>query len=161
MFFQSIPVKSLKCRFKFFGHFVLSFSGRPSFCYTLAIHPCCRMYTNILVLNIDFIFTLSLSYIQGERIMMPAGMTNLNIRIDKKTKESAESIFDEMGLTMTSAITMFLRQTVRDRRFPFTADLNSFGPETMMAIEEGRRIARDSSVQGFSDIEDLRAALEE
>ena len=92
--------------------------------------------------------------------MIPAGTTNLNIRIDRKTKESAESIFDEMGLTMTSAITMFLRQTVRDRRFPFTADLNSFGPETMKAIEEGRRIARDKDVPGYSDIDDLRKALE-
>ena len=92
--------------------------------------------------------------------MLPAGTTNLNIRIDRKTKESAETIFDEMGLTMTSAITMFLRQTVRDRRFPFTADLNSFGPETIKAIDEGRRIARDPSVQGYSDMEDLKKALE-
>ena len=92
--------------------------------------------------------------------MLPAETTNLNIRIDRKTKESAETIFDEMGLTMTSAITMFLRQTVRDRRFPFTADLNSFGPETIKAIDEGRRIARDPSVQGYSDMEDLKKALE-
>ena len=39
-------------------------------------------------------------------------------------------------------------------------DSNSFGPETMKAVEEGRRIARDSSVQGYSDIEDLKKALE-
>lgn len=91
---------------------------------------------------------------------MPAGTTNLNIRIDRKTKESAESIFDEMGLNMTAAVTMFLRQTVRDRRFPFVVDLNTFGPETLNAIEEGRYIARDSSVQGYSNIEDLKKALE-
>ncbi len=91
---------------------------------------------------------------------MPSNITNLNIRIDRKTKESAETIFDEMGLNMTSAITMFLRQTVRDRRLPFTADLNSYGPETMKAIEEGHRIARDSSVPGYTNIDDLRNALE-
>ncbi len=87
--------------------------------------------------------------------------TNLNIRIDRKTKESAESVFDEMGLNMTSAITMFLRQTVRDRRLPFTADLNTYGPETMMAIEEGRRIARDPRVPGYGNMDDLKRALEE
>ena len=92
--------------------------------------------------------------------MAQTGITNLNIRIDKMTKESAESIFDEMGLNMTSAITMFLRQTVRDRRLPFTADLNVYGPETINAIEEGRRIARDPEVKGYSSIEDLRNALD-
>lgn len=91
---------------------------------------------------------------------MPSHITNLNIRIDRKTKESAETIFDEMGLNMTSAITMFLRQTVRDRRLPFTADLNSYGPETMKAFEEGHRIAHDSSVPGYTNIDDLRNALE-
>ena len=95
-----------------------------------------------------------------ESIMAQTGITNLNIRIDRTTKESAESIFDEMGLNMTSAITMFLRQTVRDRRLPFTADLNVYGPETIKAIEEGRRIARDPEVNGYSSIEDLRNALE-
>ena len=98
--------------------------------------------------------------IHKESIMAQTGITNLNIRIDRTTKESAESIFDEMGLNMTSAITMFLRQTVRDRRLPFTADLNVYGPETIKAIEEGRRIARDPEVNGYSSIEDLRNALE-
>lgn len=87
-------------------------------------------------------------------------ITNLNIRIDKQTKESAESIFDEMGLNMTSAITMFLRQTVRDRRLPFTADLNTYGPETMKAIEEGRRIAHDPQVKGYDRINELKKALD-
>ena len=92
--------------------------------------------------------------------MPQSGITNLNIRIDRATKESAESIFDEMGLNMTSAITMFLRQTVRDRRLPFTANLNGYGPETLRTIEEGRRIARDPEVKGYSTIEELRNALD-
>ena len=92
--------------------------------------------------------------------MGKTGVTNLNIRIDMKTKESAESIFEEMGITMTSAITMFLRQTVRDRRLPFTADLNTYGPETLKAVEEGRRIAHDPDVKGYSDMSELRQALD-
>ena len=92
--------------------------------------------------------------------MSQSGITNLNIRIDRATKESAENIFDEMGLNMTTAITMFLRQTVRDRRLPFTANLYAYGPETMSAIEEGRKIAHDPSVKGYSSIKNLRDALE-
>ena len=93
------------------------------------------------MLRLGKILTLTIIYhynVFKESTMAQTGITNLNIRIDRMTKESAESIFDEMGLNMTSAITMFLRQTVRDRRLPFTADLNVYGPETIKAIEEGK-----------------------
>ena len=40
-------------------------------------------------------------------------------------------------------------------------DSNSFGLDTMKAIEEGRRIARDSSIQGYTDMEDLKKTLEQ
>lgn len=93
--------------------------------------------------------------------MLTSNITNLNIRIDRQTKESAENIFNQMGINMTSAITMFLRQTVRDRRMPFTADLNPrFNTETLQAIEEGRKIARDRNVVGYTNMDDLRKALE-
>lgn len=92
--------------------------------------------------------------------MARSEITNLNIRIDRATKESAEKVFEEMELNMTSAITMFLRQTVRDRHLPFTVDLNAYGPGTIRAIEEGRRIARDPEVKGYSSIEVLRNVLE-
>ena len=54
-----------------------------------------------------------------ESTMAQTGITNLNIRIDRMTKETAESIFDEMGLNMTSAITTFLRQTVKGQASSF------------------------------------------
>ena len=89
-----------------------------------------------------------------------SSFTNLNIRIDKEIKKSAEDIFTEMGMNMTTAVTMFLKQTVRDRRFPFVADLNGYNSETILAVEEGRRIANDLNVSGYKDITDLRKALE-
>jgi DNA-damage-inducible protein J len=37
----------------------------------------------------------------------------LNIRTDKEIKEQAEKIFSELGLSMTTAVNMFLRTTIR------------------------------------------------
>ena len=48
----------------------------------------------------------------------------INVRIERETKEQAEEIFEEMGVSMTSAITMFLKQTVRENKLPFTPNLN-------------------------------------
>ena len=47
--------------------------------------------------------------------------TNLNIRTDKEIKEKSDKIFSELGLTMTSAINMFLRATIRENGIPFSS----------------------------------------
>ena len=41
------------------------------------------------------------------------------LRIDDDLKRSCDEVFDELGLTMTSALTVFLRQVVRTRTIPF------------------------------------------
>ena len=86
--------------------------------------------------------------------------TNLNIRTDKDVKNAAEKIFEELGLNMTTAINIFLRQTIRENGFPFELTLNVPNKTTADAIEEGRRIARDKSVPGYSNMNDLKEALE-
>ena len=86
--------------------------------------------------------------------------TNLNIRTDKAIKEAAESIFREFDLTMTSAVNMFLRQVIRENGIPFSLKLDKPNAITMAAIEEGRRIAHDGDIKGYSTMEDLRKALD-
>ncbi len=87
-------------------------------------------------------------------------ITNLNIRTDKDVKEQADRIFSELGLNMTTAINMFLRTTIRENGIPFALKLDTPNEVTAAAIEEGRRIAFDSSVKGYTDMDDLKAALE-
>jgi len=86
--------------------------------------------------------------------------TNLNIRTDKEVKLAAEKIFEELGLTMTTAINIFLRQTIRENGIPFELKLNIPNEVTAAAIEEGRRLAHDKSSVGYTNMADLRAALE-
>ena len=85
--------------------------------------------------------------------------TNLNIRTDKAIKEQADVIFAELGLNMTTAINIFLRTTIREHGIPFALKLDVPNEETVAAIEEGRRIASDSSVKGYTSMDDLKAAL--
>lgn len=86
--------------------------------------------------------------------------TNLNIRTDKEVKSSAEKIFEQLGLNMTTAVNIFLRQTIRENGIPFDLKLRVPNDKTAAAIEEGRRIARDKSVKGYTSMEDLKAALD-
>ena len=51
-------------------------------------------------------------------------MTNINIRIDSEIKSKAQKIFALLGLDMTTAINLFLRQTIRQNDLPFILTTN-------------------------------------
>ena len=51
-------------------------------------------------------------------------MAQVNIRIDDALKERAEKLFDELGLNMTTAFNIFVRQTVRQGGIPFAITTN-------------------------------------
>lgn len=86
--------------------------------------------------------------------------TNLNIRTDREVKIAAERIFEELGLNMTTAVNIFLRQTIRENGIPFELKLDVPNDITAAAIAEGRALARNKNVSGYSSMKDLRAALD-
>ena len=47
-------------------------------------------------------------------------VTNINIRVDSDVKNKAQEIFTLLGLDMTTAINIFLRQAIQWRGIPFT-----------------------------------------
>ena len=61
---------------------------------------------------------------------------NLSIRMDKGLKEQADSLFSELGMNMTTALTVFVRQSVRQGKIPFEISLDKPNAETLAAIRE-------------------------
>ena len=49
--------------------------------------------------------------------------TNLNVRVDENVKKSAETVLDELGLNMSTAVNMFLRAVIREEGIPFKVSL--------------------------------------
>ena len=87
-------------------------------------------------------------------------VANLNIRTEKEIKESAEIVLSQLGLTMSAAVNIFLRQVIRENGIPFELKLKEPNTETIEAIQEARLIANDKSVQGYTSIQELRVALD-
>jgi len=52
-----------------------------------------------------------------------ADTTNLSIRIDRNLKEEADQVFNSLGMNLTTAITVFVRQAVRQKKIPFEITL--------------------------------------
>ena len=49
--------------------------------------------------------------------------TSFSVRLDSKLKADAEKLFAELGLSLGSAMNIFLRQSVRVKGLPFTIRL--------------------------------------
>ncbi|MCL2647248.1 MAG: type II toxin-antitoxin system RelB/DinJ family antitoxin [Phycisphaerales bacterium] len=65
-----------------------------------------------------------------------ATTTNLNIRIDRELKKRAEFFFNELGLNMSSAFNIFVRQSLREGKIPFelSVDTDPFYSEQNQAV---------------------------
>ncbi len=48
-----------------------------------------------------------------------ANTINVNIRVDEELKKQTENVLSDMGLNMTTAVNIFLRQIVRTGGIPF------------------------------------------
>jgi DNA-damage-inducible protein J len=55
--------------------------------------------------------------------MKPNMQAHINIRTDSEVKEQAQALFAKLGMDMTTAINLFLRQTLRERAIPFGISL--------------------------------------
>ena len=63
-------------------------------------------------------------------------MAQVNIRLDDNLKEKADSLFEELGLNMTTAVNLFVRQVVRQGGIPFeiTTRIDPFYSESNMNV---------------------------
>ena len=59
--------------------------------------------------------------------------TSMNIRMDNDVKRQAQELFAQFGLDMTTAVNMFLRQSIRQQGIPFVLQLDPFYSEVNQA----------------------------
>ncbi|MDD6428656.1 MAG: type II toxin-antitoxin system RelB/DinJ family antitoxin [Lachnospiraceae bacterium] len=90
-----------------------------------------------------------------------ATTTNFSVRMDHDIKKKCEAMYGELGINLTTAINVFLRQSLRVGGFPFDVRLEQPNKETMAAMLEAEHIARDPSVKRYSDVEETLKALKE
>ena len=87
-------------------------------------------------------------------------MANVNIRINPEIKRKAEMVFKNLGLTPTSAITMFYIQAIRTNSIPFALIAEKPNATTLKAIEEAEEDMKDpSKTNTYSSVEELMEDL--
>ena len=90
---------------------------------------------------------------------MAGNTTNISIRMDADLKAQADALFNELGMNLTTAFNIFVRQSLREGGIPFEIKLDQPNKETIAAMLEAERIARDPSVKHYSDVEEALREL--
>ena len=82
------------------------------------------------------------------------------IRIDSDIKREATALFSRLRLDMSGAVNQFLHQCVLRGGLPFPVEMPAYSEQTLDAMAEAKRISRDPDVAGYTDMQDLKDALE-
>ena len=88
-----------------------------------------------------------------------ANTTNFSVRMDRNVKKQCEMLYGELGMTLTTAINVFLRQSLRAGGFPFEVKLQQPNKETIAAMMEAERISHDTKVKHYTDVEEALQEL--
>ena len=91
---------------------------------------------------------------------MAGNTTNVTIRMDADLKAQAEELFAELGMNLTTAFNVFVRQSLRQGGLPFEVKLERPNKETIAAMLEAERIAKDPNVKGYNNLDELFAELD-
>ena len=85
-------------------------------------------------------------------------MATINIRVDDGLKKQSELVFDELGLSITAAMTIFLKAVVRTNSIPFSLEIPN--NETLKAFKEVDDISSGKAkARKYSSAADLRKDL--
>lgn len=93
---------------------------------------------------------------------MSKNTINLSVRVNAELKHEAESLLADLGMNMTTAINLFLRQTVRNQGIPFSISIDEIpNRKTLAAMKEVQTLPKDPKAKSFFSVNELMEDLKE
>lgn len=74
--------------------------------------------------------------------------STISVRIDSEVKDKADKLFNELGLNMSSAINVFLRQSIREQSIPFNIYINDDDEELFL---DAKKFV-DEHIEAFKEL---------
>jgi DNA-damage-inducible protein J len=89
-----------------------------------------------------------------------AKTSNLNIRIDPATKEAAEKLFSNFGITITDAVNIFLHQSLLTGGLPFPVKMPEPNSVTLAAMKETEDMIKNKIPSSSQSVDDFFKEME-
>ena len=77
------------------------------------------------------------------------------VRIDENIKKQTTELFSQLGMDMSSAINIFLRQCVMRGGLPFEVVVPQYKSEVIEAMEEAKAISKDPNTKRYNSFSDV------
>ena len=90
---------------------------------------------------------------------MATNTTTFSVRMDRELKNQCETLYNKLGMNLTTAINDYKSKSLRSGGFPFEVKLEQPNKETIAAMLEAEQIARDPRVKRYSDVEEALREL--
>jgi DNA-damage-inducible protein J len=81
-------------------------------------------------------------------------MPTIQFRTDDRTKSQSAAIFQQLGITMSDAINMFLHQSILQGGLPFEMKIPKYNAETLAALADMEQ-SKGKGIRG----KDVRSVL--
>ena len=85
--------------------------------------------------------------------------TTVSFRTDADLRKDADRFFETVGMTMSTAINLYLRKIVMEQRIPFEISVPAMSKESIAALQEAEELKRPGVGKGFKNVDELRKDL--
>ncbi len=90
---------------------------------------------------------------------MSSTTATFSVRIDSALKKQAELFLENVGMSMSTAINLYLRKIVLEQKIPFEISLPQLSPESRAALQEAEELKKPGVGKVFKSVEELRKDL--
>ena len=90
---------------------------------------------------------------------MAATTVSFSVRTDPVLKKQADLFLENVGMTMSTAINLYLRKIVLEQRIPFEISLPQLSPECRAALQEAEELKEPGVGKVFKTVDELREDL--
>ena len=118
------------------------------------------MYMKLFIIKLKVFAGICLHLQAKQYIFIAMSTVAKNFRIDSELNNQANALLEGLGLSMSQAISMFLRQVVLQRGLPFEVKYPDRSCELLEAVEEAKRLEADPKTKRYTDMDEMWADLD-
>ena len=85
--------------------------------------------------------------------------TTVSFRTDADLRKDADRFFETVGMTMSTAINLYLRKIVMEQRIPFEISVPAMSRESLEALREAEELRKPGVGKAFKNVDELRKDL--
>ena len=85
--------------------------------------------------------------------------TTVSFRTDAELRKKADSFFETVGMTMSTAINLYIRKIVMEQRIPFEISVPVMSQESQKALKEAEELKKPGVGKVFKTVDELRKDL--